>query len=48
MTQGHGLRDLQVGEAGHYRCRVLERLLGEGALISGERMIDRIDRRPDP
>ena len=48
VTQGHGLRDLQVGEAGHHCCRVLERLLGERALIAGERLIHRIDRRPDP
>ena len=32
MAEGHGLGDLQVGEARHHRCGVLLRLPGQGEL----------------
>src|SRR5262249_27884982 len=48
MAEGHGLGDLQMGEARHHGRCVFERLFRECALVGGERRIDGIDRRPDP
>ncbi len=43
MAEGHRLRGLQVRETRHHGRRMFERLLGERALISGERGIDAVD-----
>ena len=43
MAEGHRLRGLQMGKAGHHRAGMLERLVGERALVGRERGIDRVD-----
>ena len=50
MAEGHGLRRLQMGETRHYRVGILQRLLGERALITGERGIKTVDivAHPEP
>ncbi len=48
MAERHRLRRLQMGEARHHGGGVLERLLGERALIGGERGIDLVDRVAHP
>jgi hypothetical protein len=48
VAKGYGLGDLQMGEARHYGRGVFERLLHERALVGGQRLINLIDRRPDP
>ena len=50
MAEGHRLRGLQMGEARHHRVGILQRLLGERALIIGERGVKTVDRvaHPEP
>src|SRR5580704_15882815 len=43
MAERHRLRRLQMGKTRHDGVSVLERLLGERALIGGERAVDLID-----
>ena len=43
MAEGHRLRGLQMGQAGHHRAGVLQRLLGQRPLEGGERRIERVD-----
>ncbi len=43
VAEGHRLRGLQMGEAGHHGCGMIERLLGERALQIGELGIQRVD-----
>ena len=48
VAEGHRLRRLQMGKAGHHRAGMIERLLGERALIGGERRVDVVDRVAHP
>ncbi len=50
MAEGDRLRGLQMGEARHHGRGVFERLLGERALIGGERRVDPVDgvAHPEP
>ena len=43
MAEGHRLRRLHMGEAGHHSAGMRQRLLGERALIAGERGIKRVN-----
>jgi hypothetical protein len=48
VPEGHRLGGLQMGEARHHGRGVLERLVGERALVIGKRRVDGVDRHPDP
>ena len=48
MPERHRLRGLQVGEARHHGRGIRQRLLGKHLLIAGQRLIQRVDRVPDP
>ena len=48
MAEGHRLRGLQMREARHHGVGMLQRLLGERALIVGERRVDRRRSRRAP
>ena len=50
MAEGHRLRRLQMGEAGHHGAGVLKRLFGERQLQIGELRVERVDRvaHPEP
>ena len=50
MAESHRLRDLQMREARHDGVCMLERPLGQRALVGGERGIDAVDRvaHPEP
>ena len=48
MAERDGLRRLQVRETRHDRIGILQRLLGQRALIEGERGVDLVDGIADP
>ena len=48
MAEGHRLRGLQMREARHHGGGMLQRLLGERALIGRERRVERVDGRRAP
>ena len=48
MPERHRLGGLQMGKTRHDGCGMGERLLGERELIGGKRLVDGVDRIPDP
>ncbi len=48
VAEGHRLRGLQMREARHHGVGMLERLLGQRALIGGERRVEAVDRVAHP